>query len=295
MISLDHYRVFYYVASYQSVTRAAEKLYTSQPAVSKTIHKLEEELNCALFIRTSRGSVLTPEGAVLFSHVSKAMKEFELGEGKVCRLDSSQYCEIRIGSTESALYSTLIPVLTEFSEQYPHVHFRIKGCSSSDLLRMLSEGSIDVALGVTPLPKGMGFAITELGELCDVFFMHKNYPVDDSVPLSAALLSVLPIVGVGPQSSAGSHIASYFQDLGLQFSPAFTVETSSNVLPFVERRLAIGLAPRWTISTSAIAHELRELNTNFSIPPRKIFLAYNNKSLLTPICREFLNAVLDKA
>lgn len=99
MVNLEHYRVFYYVAAYQSITRAAAQLYISQPAVSKSIQRLEEEMNCKLFTRTPHGSVLTPEGTLLYSHVSKAMKEFELGEGKVLRLDSSQRQEIRVGAT----------------------------------------------------------------------------------------------------------------------------------------------------------------------------------------------------
>lgn len=291
MVNLEHYRVFYYVAAYQSITRAAAQLYISQPAVSKSIQRLEEEMNCKLFTRTPHGSVLTPEGTLLYSHVSKAMKEFELGEGKVLRLDSSQRQEIRVGATESALYSTLLPVLARFTEEYPNVSFQIRGCSTSDLVRMLGEGSIDVALGVTPLPCGSTLPITELGELRDVFFAHREYPVDDSIPLTPALMCELPIVGVDTRSSAGGHIAATFQTLGLQYSPAFTVETSTNVLPFVEKKLAIGLAPRWGLKASAAADELRELNTSFSIPPRRIFLASKERRLLSPVCRKFLDTI----
>jgi len=291
MINLEHYRIFYYVATYQSITRAATQLFISQPAVSKSIRKLEEEMNCPLFTRTPHGSVLTAEGAVLFSHVSKAMKEFELGEGKVLHSAGKERQIIRIGATESALYSVLIPILSRFGEKYSYVSFQIKGCSTTDLVRMLADSNIDVALGVTPLPKGSVLPITELVELRDVLFAHQDYPVDDSIPLTPALVCSLPIVGVGPESSAGSHIAATFQEQGLQYSPTFIVETSTNVLPFVENRLAIGLAPRWVLRTSAIADQLRELNTAFSIPPRRIFLASNDRRSLSPICRKLLDVI----
>ena len=294
MIHLDYYRIFYYVATYQSISRAADKLFISQPAVTKAIRELEEEMNCALFTRTSRGSVLTGEGAILFSHVTRAIKEFEMGEGKILHLQAQEPQIIRVGATESALYSVLIPVLSRFSDEYPHVSFQIKGCSTSDLVRMLEDRSIDVALGVTPLPKGIVLPIIELLELRDVFFAHKDYPVDDRIPLTPSLLCAMPIVGVGPLSSAGSHIASYFQEQGLTYSPAFTVETSTNVLPFVERRLAIGLAPRWCMRQSRAAADLRELNTSFSIPTRKVFLASNERRTLSPICRKFVDVILER-
>ena len=293
MINLEYYRVFYYVAVCQSITRAAAQLYISQPAVTKTIRKLEEEMNCALFSRSSHGSVMTAEGAVLFSHVTKAMKEFEQGEGKVSRLDNSEQQEIRVGATESALYSVLIPMLSRFAGEHPHVRFHIQGSSTADLVRMLREGTIDVALGVTPLPKGISVPILEIAELRDVFFARKDYPVDDSIPLTPSLLCAMPIVGVGSQTSAGSHIAAYFQAQGLDYCPAFAVETSSNILPFVERGLGIGLAPRWTIQASAVSESLRELNTSFSIPSRHVFLASSERRLLTPLCRRFIDEITD--
>ena len=291
MINLEHYKVFYYVAAYQSITRAAEQLYIAQPSVSKAVKKLEEEMNCRLFDRTPHGSVLTADGAVLYAHVSRAMKELEEGEGKILRTDGTHIQEIRVGATESALYSALIPALSRFSAEYPFVRFQIRGCSTSDLVRMLDEGSIDVAMGVTPLPKGSSLPVTELGALRDVFFAHKDYPVDDSIPLTPSLLCAMPIVGVDTQSSAGSHIADTFRGFGLDYRPSYTVETSTNVLPFVEKKLAIGVAPQWTIAASAAASELRELKTSFSVPERRVFLSLNERFRLSPVCRRFTDAV----
>mgnify|MGYP002707653118 FL=1 len=98
-INLEYYRAFYYVALYKSISRAAEEMFVSQPAVSKAIRNLEESLKCTLFVRSSHGSELTRNGALLFSHVSKAFDEFEIGESIVSRnvLDQSQ--DIYIGAT----------------------------------------------------------------------------------------------------------------------------------------------------------------------------------------------------
>ena len=289
MIHLEYYRIFYQVAVSQSITRAAEQLYISQPAVTKAIHKLEKELNCRLFTRTSHGSLLTEEGTLLFYHVSRAMKEFETGEEKINQPESLGEQPICIGVTESALYSVLIPAISSYREKYPHSNFQIKCSSTSELLFMLGSEEIDIALGVTPIPQNTTVSILELREVRDIFFAHRDFPVDDSIPLTPQLLCTLPIVGVGQGSSAGSHITAYFRGLGLSYTPAFTVETSTNVLPFVENGLAIGLAPEWTLQVSTCSENLRKLNTSFSIPARKIFLAFRTRRLLSPACRNFID------
>lgn len=77
--NLEYYRAFYYVAQYGSISKAADALYLSQPAVTRSIQKLEEELRCVLFTRT-RGMQLTYEGSVLFEQVRAAFGALAAGE-----------------------------------------------------------------------------------------------------------------------------------------------------------------------------------------------------------------------
>ena len=67
--SLSSYKIFYAVANTGNISRAAKELYISQPAISKSIQKLEESLGTKLFLRSSRGVTLTPEGSLLYGHV----------------------------------------------------------------------------------------------------------------------------------------------------------------------------------------------------------------------------------
>lgn len=74
-MNLNLYRVFYYVAKEKSITKAAKKLYISQPAISKSLKKLEEELNIELFFRNLNGVELTEAGKVLYFYIEKAYKD----------------------------------------------------------------------------------------------------------------------------------------------------------------------------------------------------------------------------
>lgn len=79
-INLNLYRVFYYVAKEKSITGAAKRLYISQPAISKSLKKLEEELHVNLFLRNLNGVELTDEGKILFNYVDKALKNIKNAE-----------------------------------------------------------------------------------------------------------------------------------------------------------------------------------------------------------------------
>ncbi len=78
-ISLEYYRIFYYVSMLGSFTQAAEKLCISQPAVSQVIKQMEKNLGSALFIRLPKGVKLTTEGEVLFSYIKKGYEYILLG------------------------------------------------------------------------------------------------------------------------------------------------------------------------------------------------------------------------
>ena len=79
-LNLNLYRVFYYVAKEKSITKAAKKLYISQPAISKSLKKLEEEINVSLFVRNLNGVELTEAGSILYSYIEKAYKNILMGE-----------------------------------------------------------------------------------------------------------------------------------------------------------------------------------------------------------------------
>lgn len=79
-INLNLYRVFYYVAKEKSITGAAKRLYISQPAISKSLKKLEEELAVELFSRNLNGVELTEEGKILFTYVDKSLKSITAAE-----------------------------------------------------------------------------------------------------------------------------------------------------------------------------------------------------------------------
>ena len=111
--SLSSYRIFYTVAKTQNISKAAKELYISQPAISKSIQKLEESLGCELFRRSSRGVLLTEEGELLFTHVSSAFETLTLGEDKLKNSLELGVGHLKIGVSSTLCKFVLLPYLKE--------------------------------------------------------------------------------------------------------------------------------------------------------------------------------------
>ena len=148
--TLSLYRIFYTVAQCGSISAAARHLYISQPAISKSISNLENELQTHLFERTSRGVSLTEEGQLLFHHVSDAFHSLEAGEAELSRIRDMGLGHLTIGVSTTLCRYRLLPYLKTFIAQYPHIGINISCQSTNHTLDMLRDGSIDLGLVAEP-------------------------------------------------------------------------------------------------------------------------------------------------
>ena len=146
--NLSQYRIFYAVAKAGNISRAAKELYISQPAISKSISKLEDSLNTVLFTRNSRGVQLTDEGEVLFEHTRDAFEELAKGEQELKRIREFNMGHIRIGVSNTLCRFIMVKYLKGFIEQYPHIKITIESQPTTQTLSMLEQQRIDIGLVV---------------------------------------------------------------------------------------------------------------------------------------------------
>ena len=102
-MTLDYYRIFYYVARYKSFSKAAQILGNNQPNITRYINLLEHELGCSLCVRTHKGISLTPEGQLLYEHVEAAMYQLKNAEDALKKKQSLESGTITIGVSDTAL------------------------------------------------------------------------------------------------------------------------------------------------------------------------------------------------
>jgi len=286
--NLEYYRAFYYVAQLHSITKAADALFLSQPAVTRSIKQLEECMRCRLFLRTSRGMQLTHEGDVLFTHVSKAFDELIAGEKELAFASNYAGGNLKIGATETALHYFLLPKIEEFRNNHPKVYVHVTGSSTPETLRMVREGKVDLAVAVSPISDGDDLTIVKISDFHDIFVAGPNYGDLKNRVLSTCELCEFSIATVEKGTSARSHIDRWFEEQGILFNPEYSVRTSTAVLPFAERNLAIGIVPSMFAQEPIQLGKIFQIETISQITPRHTLVIYKDDSHMSVLCREFI-------
>ncbi len=151
--NLSLYRIFYEVCRTLNISRAAKELYISQPAISKSISRLEENLGTTLFIRNSRGVQLTDEGRLLYDHARAAFEALDEGEEQLRHIRDLGIGQIRIGVSSTLCKHVLVPYLKDFIREHPHIKITIECQDSARTLDMLEQGQIDIGLVAEPRSK----------------------------------------------------------------------------------------------------------------------------------------------
>ncbi len=172
--NLNNYKVFYTVARTGNISKAADILFISQPAISKSISRLEEGLHVKLFERTSKGVKLTDEGGILYEHIKDAFESITQGEDEIKRMNELGIGQLRIGVSTSLCKHILLDYLQSFIVANPHIKVIIDCHSTVNTMKLLQDGKIDIGLICeTTIPKG--FVYQELTEIHDTFVATEAY------------------------------------------------------------------------------------------------------------------------
>jgi len=172
--NLSQYKIFYEVAKTGNISKAAKELYISQPAISKSISKLEESLETVLFNRNSRGVQLTAEGRILYEHTRTAFEALKQGESELKRIKHFQMGHIRIGVSNTLCRFIMVGYLKGFIEQYPHIKISIESQSTTHTLEMLEQQKIDIGLVACPRAN-KNLTFFPVMEIEDIFAAAPSY------------------------------------------------------------------------------------------------------------------------
>ena len=124
-VNLELYRVFYVVAKHKHMTKASEELLISQPAISQSIKKLEDQLGGTLFLRSNKGMELTSEGKMFYEYVKGALELINNAENEFTSFKDLSKGEIKIGASTTLTKIVLMNTITSFHKKYPSVEINI--------------------------------------------------------------------------------------------------------------------------------------------------------------------------
>jgi DNA-binding transcriptional LysR family regulator len=290
--NIEYYRTFYYTATLGSMSKAAEAMFVSQPAVSMAIRNLELHLSVKLFVRKTHGMEMTAEGKQLFEHVNTAFGELIAGENELKKTLKYKKETIRIAATETPLYQLLLPNLAAFRKKNPGISISISGSTAADALELLTGRKVDFAMTVMPMDLPDGIILHKGPVFRDVLIAGPVFLKQFTEPVTAREIAEYPLITVAKGTSARDQIDRWFAEKGILFQPAFTVNTSSMILPFVKEDLGIGILPEFFAAPIPEGTNVRILPQAEPFFQRQICIAVNQDIFLPDLCRTFIEELL---
>ncbi|HYR23486.1 MAG TPA: LysR substrate-binding domain-containing protein [Chthoniobacterales bacterium] len=244
-MELRHLRYFLAVGEALNFTKAAARLRVAQPALSRQIQDLEDEIGVDLLRRSSRGVTLTAEGKLFLKEVRELLKHADESIERVRALARGEYGELHIGYAPVPSTEILPPTLAAFQKAVPRVKVLLHDLSSDELIAGLRNGTLELAIMVEPIGEqtvGIEFEVLRTEGLCVA--MSAAHPLArlKSIPLEK--LAAEPLVGLSRKD-----YPEYYDYLDRIFAPIHAkprivvdCDSMSSLIAEVEAGRGISLA-----------------------------------------------------
>lgn len=283
-IDLELYRTFYVVAKNKHMTKASEELHISQPAISQSIKKLEEQLDGTLFLRSNKGMELTEEGKMFFAYVKGALELIDNAEKEFTSFKNLDKGEIKIGCSTTLTKLILMDAIENFHNEYPNVNINITNDLTSNLINDLKLGKLDFVIFNESNVKESNVDLQKIRELKQGFVYNPQYFSDNIKTL--ADLNNYPLILQKPESNSRKLLNHLALNEQVNLSPKIETVSQELVTEFTHIGMGIG----FVIIDLAKRNfkDLKELELNKSLPKIKVFLATNKNITLTFASKKFI-------
>ena len=293
MVNLELYRVFYVVAKCGSLTKAAEELYISQPAVSQAIKQLETQLGGKLFNRTHQGMELTETGGKqIFDTVEKALKLFEEAESKYSELKDTATGIVRICASDTVSTHFLLPYIKEYHQKYPNVNLILQNCTSSETIELLKNNKGDIGFVNLPIDDTDINLSNTVMQLHDTFVASQNFKELTDGVIDLKRLQDYPLLMLELSTATRQAIVSFAHSQGIHLHPEIELASLELMVQLAKNGIGIACIPREFVSHELNEEKsLTEIKTNPTLPTRAIGLALPKKENMTFAVKEFIKLI----
>ncbi|MBE5749549.1 MAG: LysR family transcriptional regulator [Clostridiales bacterium] len=292
MVNLELYRVFYTVAKCGSLTKAAEELYISQPAVSQAIKQLESQLGGKLFNRTHKGMELSETGGKqIFSTVEKALKLFDDAESKYAEFKDTATGVVRICASDTVATHFLLPFIKEYHEKYPDVNLILQNGTSSETIELLKNNKGDVGFVNLPIDDSDIHLSNTVMQLHDTFVASEKFSELFGEVVDLKRLQDYPLLMLELSTATRQAIVSFAHSQGVHLHPEIELASLELMTELAKNGIGIACIPKEFVAHELEDGTLKEIKTNPALPTRAVGLALPKHENLTFAVKEFIKLV----
>ncbi len=289
-INLELYKVFYYVAKNESITRAANELSISQPAISKSIKTLEEQIDTQLFIRKRDGVSLTDTGNTIYKKIKEAMELIDSAENDLKSLKNLEYGTISIGASKTIIHEFLMSYIKSFHKDYPNINIRIFTDKTSDLIKKSKMGLIDVIFTNMPFNLPNEFESINVMNLHDCFVANQNFNYLKNKVIDKDSFQKLPLLILTKGATNRIRLDDYCAINNMVIKPEMEFGSNTLIKEFTIAGFGIGMLTEEHVKEEINNGDLFKLNINFKLKDKYLGLIYN-KDNLNLVSKKFIKYI----
>ena len=293
-MNYTYLNVFYTVAKLQNISKAAEELGVTQPAVSRIISNIEKEYHTKLFFRSKTGVSLTRDGQNLFEMIKVPLIELEKVSNNLSSNKTLDKVTIHIGATSTALYCYLFKHLEDDIKRiFPNVNFKIYSDSSTKLLNMVSNGSIDFAFITTPYQGREDLETHNVVKLNDILIAPISYKDQIKGKVSIKDLKNYPFILLSKEMQFREYIDNFLNKYKVHVTPVYETDSSAILTPFVELGYGLTFIPDEMAIKSISEGKCYQVNIKEKLPDRYIAFAIKKDKTHNSVIDDIKKRILE--
>lgn len=265
-------KIFIHVATSTSFLDASRKLYISQPAISKSIKLLEEELGVSLFYRGNKGINLTPDGEILLKYVIEAYNILLAGERMLCKNNELTSGNLVIGAQSHITRYYLLEKIEKFRKKYPGISIRVIDLSTRDLLDALEKHTVDFVIDSSPIDTIYNNTIVEPVAYLNTCFIKAadNGQKIENINQLAKENVILPL----ERSSLRKTLEKGLKKDDIILKPILEYETEELIIESVKRNIGIGFIVENAARDLIELNLVEKLELDYDLPEVEVNLVY---------------------
>lgn len=282
-MNYEYYKIFFLVGRYKNITRAAQELFSSQPAVTRVIHNMEAELGCQLFIRSKTGVEFTREGKELYDLIEVPCNLLLRADQGLGRSESWQEGTVHIGTTDTALQCFLFDFIEAFRHEHPGVRFKIYTGSSSRMISRLEKGEVDLVFNTTPFANDRVLTVTPVKTLTDILVGGNRYKALAGHPVPLKELRDYPFILLSRGMQYRQFCDAFFKQQGVRIEPGLEADSSGLLLPMVVHNWGLAFLPQEMARDALAEGSIVQIPLTEAPPCRQVTLVTDPQRPLSKI------------
>jgi len=273
-----------------SITAAAERLYTSQPGISKQLKLLEQELGVQLFTRKGKSLIaITPAGRDVIGRARKILREVQNIRSLAREMSGEQEGTLAIATTHTQARYVLPDVIREFRERYPKINLELHQGTSEQIAELVASNRVDFAIATGSVQQFPTLVVLPCYRWDRIVLVPRGHPLTKrTAPLDLAALAAFPLITYVFSSTGESSFKRAFAEKGLEPHVVFTARDADIIKTYVRMGMGVGVVASMAIE-AADDKDLVALDAVGLFPRVMTWLGFRRDSVLRGYMVDFIS------